>query len=1147
MSKTKKKITYQMKDDISHVLDLPDMYVGSARPAKFEDFCGFQTESEFSISKKEVTYPPALVRIFIEILSNAIDNVQRSKEFGTECKAIKVSINKETGETSVWNDGMVIPIELSDIEIEGKKVYNHTLIFGYLRTSGNYDKTEKKTVSGKNGVGATVCSVFSTKFTVKGVDPINHKTLEQTWTENSRKTTSPKITSSKLKTGYTEISYIPDFNRFGITGYTDDIISVLIKYVIDTAMLTKVKVYLNNIQIKVNTLQSYAKLYSEVDLAKKDMLHIITPNSEVLVTPSNGAGFQAISFVNGIYTREGGVHVNAFVEALLRPIVTKLNEKAKSKLTISDVKSYFRLFVNSTVINPEFSSQEKVRLDYPKVEAKVDQKDIDKLLKWNVIKEINDLIKLKNNLSLKNVEKKGRGFMKIDKLDDANDAGSSKGYECSLILCEGDSAKTFGITGMQTGVYGSKGRNKLGIMSLFGKVLNVRNSSSDTIAKNKVIVNIINAIGLKQGIDYSLDENWKKLRYGRVIVLTDADCDGLAIASLLLNFFHYLFPSLLKRDIPFIVNMCTPIVRISGLKGSDTLFYDESRFREYAKTKTPDWLKKHSQYYKGLGSSTDQDAKELFGQKMLEYKYDDKTDETLNKVFHKKNADMRKQWLEEYDPNEPKPFSIDDMGQFTPMTITDFLETETITFSWADCIRSIPNLIDGFKVSQRKCLFGAKKAGLSYTKPPMKVAQFGAYVAKETSYHHGEQSLFETIVKMAQKFVGSNNIPIFDRKGNLGTRLVNGDDAAQPRYIFTRMDALTHLIFRKDDDPLLDYINEDGDEVEPAFYVPIIPMILVNGALGIGTGWSSSIPSFNPLDLIECIRIWLDNDGEVLQIDPENDTEFSLFPELVPWYRGFEGKILRQGNKFVSYGNLTQSTSNSFTITEIPVGMSIDKFKSNMEDLLENKSISKMVNNSTPNKPDFTLTENKQSEFKCSQESLGLHSYLHVTNMVLFNRNQRLKKYGLDEIIDEFCKIRYEYYKLRKAYLLKKLESELTHLRNKIKFITECIEGSIDLRNINEDKAISVLETKKYDKENGSFDYLLNMPMRSQTKNVIEKLQSDLMVKLNELEKLKTQTEKDMWLNELDEFTSEYNKWVVTVDDENAKKIKKNKKNIDLI
>lgn len=1122
-----------MKDDISHVLDLPDMYVGSTRLYKVKEFCGLQKEDNFVIERQEVVYPPALIRIFIEILSNAIDNVQRSREFGPECKSIKISINKDTGETSVWNDGMVIPIELSNIEIEGKKLYNHSLIFGYMRTSGNYDKDEKKTVSGKNGVGSSCTNCFSSQFTVKGLDPINHKSLEQTWTENSRKTTGPKVVSSKLKTGYTQVIYTPDFKRFGISEYSDDIISILLKYVIDTAMLTKVKVYFNDTLVKVSTLQSYAKFYSEVDLARKDMLHIQIPNNEVLVCPSNGTGFQSISFVNGIYTREGGVHVNAFVETLFRPIVEKLNEKAKSKLTIADVKAYFRLFVVSTVINPEFSSQEKVRLDYPKVDAKVDTAITDKLLKWSVIKDILDYIKLKNNLSLKNVEKKSKNFIRIEKLDDANDAGGPKGYQCSLILCEGDSAKTFGITGMQTGIYGTKGRDKLGIMSLFGKVLNVRNSTPETIAKNKVVVNIINAIGLKQDVDYSLDENWKKLRYGRVIILTDADCDGLAIASLILNLFHVLFPTTLKRPSPFVVNMCTPIVRISGIKGGDLLFYDESRFREFAKTKTPDWLKKHSQYYKGLGSSTDKDAKELFGKKMIEYEFDSKADDTLNKVFHKKNADMRKDWLERYDPSKPKALSIDDQGQFTTMAITDFLENETITFSWADCKRSIPNLIDGFKESQRKVLFGAKKANLAYNKPPMKVAQFGAYVSKETCYHHGEQSLYETIVKMAQKFVGSNNIPLLDRKGNFGTRLVNGDDSAQPRYIFTKMDALTHLIFRKDDDPLLDYVNDDGDDVEPAFYVPIIPMILVNGALGIGTGWSSSIPMYNPLDLIECIKLWLDNEGEITHKDPETDIEISLFPSLSPWYNGFEGSIVKEGNKFVSYGVQKQVNSSSVQITELPIGMSIDKFKVSMEELVENKALHKMVNNSTPNQADFTLS------YKEKLPNLGLHSYLHITNMVLFNGSERLKKYSIDEILDEFCKCRFRYYKLRKQYLIKKLESEISHLENKIKFVSECIEGTIDLRNIDESKAISILESKHYNKEDNGYDYLLNMPMKSQTKTIIEKMKAELSLKLGELEKLKNQTEKSIWISELDEFEVEYKKYI---SEETIVKNKKNKK-----
>ena len=422
-------------------------------------------------------------------------------------------------------------------------------------------------------------NVFSTKFTVKGLDPNNQKVLEQTWTNNMRNTTEPKITSTKLKTGFTKVTYVPDFNQFDLEEYTDDIINLYTKYVIDAAMLTKVKIYLNDKLIPVNSLESYSELY---ETPTDEKVFIKNKNSEVLICPANINEFQHISFVNGVYTRLGGVHVDTWSEAIFRPIVEKFNKKDKPQVNIKDIKQFFRIFVVSTIPNPEFSSQDKEKLEAPKINVEVKQADINKLLKWSVIEEINDIIKMKEMVVLKKTEKKKKGYTKVEGLDSANNAGGKLGYQCSLILCEGLSAKTYAVAGIQKGVYNKAGRDFFGVLALRGKLLNCRNSIPATIAKNKVITDLIQALNLRHDLDYTEDNNYKTLSYGKVILLTDADVDGLHISGLLMNFFHYLFPSLLEREDPFVVSMCTPIVRVFNPKG-DMLFYDENKFREFAK------------------------------------------------------------------------------------------------------------------------------------------------------------------------------------------------------------------------------------------------------------------------------------------------------------------------------------------------------------------------------------------------------------------------------------------------------------------------------------------------------------------------------------------------------------------------------------
>ena len=382
-----KKSIYQKKDQISHVLDRSDLWVGSTRPKNSEEFIVIKDkDGDFKIIKKIINYPPAFLRIFIEALSNAIDNYQRSKKTKTPSKMIKININEDTGETSVWNDGQGITIEIHPEE----KMYNHTLIFGHLLSGSNYDDTEQRDVSGRNGVGIKGTNIFSKKFTVFGLDSANKKTFSQTWKNNMREVEDPIIKDTKLNDNFTKVTYFPEFERFGLEGYTSDIISLFLKYIIDASMLmSTVDVYFNEELIPVNDLESYSQLY---ETTSSDSLLIKNKNCEVLVCPANINEFQAISFVNGVYTKLGGVHVDACSEAIFRPLVEKFNKKDKPQVNIKDIKQFFRIFIVCSLPNPEFSSQEKDKLESPKLNFEIKQADINKILKWNVIEEINDII-----------------------------------------------------------------------------------------------------------------------------------------------------------------------------------------------------------------------------------------------------------------------------------------------------------------------------------------------------------------------------------------------------------------------------------------------------------------------------------------------------------------------------------------------------------------------------------------------------------------------------------------------------------------------------------------------------------------------------------------------------------------------------------
>jgi len=1111
---------YSKKNPIEHILLRPDMYVGSSKLRQLEEYVANKDDSgQYYISKQLISSSPAILRIFVEALSNAIDNVERSKKTDTLCTYIKINIDKDSGETSISNDGDIVPIEKNEEE----NCYNHTMIFGQLLTGSNYDDEEERIISGRNGLGIKLCNVFSSYFSVEGCDPVTQQIFFQSWTNNMRQTTGPVIKKTKLTKGYTKVTWIPDFTQFGIDKYTDDIINLYTRYILDAAMLSKVKIYLNKELLPYNNLQKYSTLYKNISDEK---LYIKTNNSEVLLSPYSE--FQAISFVNGVYTKLGGQHVNSWIESIFRPLLSKINKKGKPLLNIKDIKQFFRIFVVATVINPEFDGQNKFKLEAPEIKTKISKNNIDSILKWNVINDIEDIIRSKEMMVMKKSERKKKGFTKINGLDPANNAGTKNSYKCTLVLCEGLSAKSYVVAGIEKGVYDKKGRDWFGIYPLRGKLLNVRNAVPTAISKNAVITDIIQTLGLRHDIDYRIEENYKTLRYGKVMVTTDADVDGIHIEGLLMNLFHSLFPTILLRQTPYIVSMKTPIVRVFGKKGEkDLLFYDERKYHNFV-SQTDKKFK--AKYYKGLGTTKPSDVPDTFGLKMVEYKHDDDTNFNMNKVFDKRFADSRKNWLEEYNETCVNSESLDDMGNIVHMNITDFINNELIKFSHNDCKRSIPNCIDGLKESQRKILYSVKKRNLKYNGTSLKVAQLGGYVAEHTNYQHGEQNLFETITKMANEFPGSNNIPLLYRDGMFGTRLAGGKDAASPRYIFTKMEALTHLIFRQEDDVLLDYIIDDGDLVEPKFYIPIIPMILVNGcSAGIGTGWSSNIPCYNPIELIECIKIWLDTDGEIFVEDPDNeDNIISLFPELNPWYRDFTGNIEQvDSQKYITTGQIQETKKeNTIQVTELPIGLWTDKFKEICEDLLESKKIKSIKNYSTTKKVNFFINET-QNGIKCNINTLKLKSYIYTSNLVLFNTENKIKKYkNVYEIIQDFCTIRYSYYVKRKEYLINSLKSELLILQNKHRFINEIINNNLNIMNIPEEELIFELENKNYNKINDNYDYLLKLQIRTFTQNKIIQLTNEIQILENKINILLTTTEKQMWLSDIEDFVIEYKKWI---------------------
>ena len=1106
---------YQKKSQLEHILDIPDTYIGSIE--KQEESLYIFNEIKNKITKKKITYIAGLQRIFEEILLNSFDQTVRK---GTNTTQIKVKIDKEKNEITIWNNGKGIPI----IYKESEKIYIPEMIFGMLLTSGNYDKNEKRITGGKNGYGAKLTNIFSNEFKLETVDDERKKKFQMTWKNNMEKKSKEKITDSD-KSGYTKIVFKPDLKRFNITELSNDIISLMKKRVYDIAVNTnnKVSVYYNGKKIVIKKFEDYIKLYLKDGEDKKILVDEDTNNRWSVGLYMNDDNFEQISFVNGINTNLGGTHVDYITNKIIKEYMAKLKKK-NIDVKKSYIKDKMHIFIKSFIENPSFNSQtkESMKTRSSKFGSSYDlpKKFINGLNKIGIIEEVLSFARFKEEKKLEKTDGKiKRRITGIPKLEDANWAGTKKSETCKLILTEGDSAKTFAMSGIS-----KIGRDEYGIFPLKGKLLNVKDQSPEKILKNEEINNLKKILGLKQNYKY---QSLNELRYGGIIILTDQDVDGSHIKGLVINVFHTFWPELL--ELGFIKSLITPIVKAFKKGKKDTLqFYTLTDFENWKKN--IDLKKWTTKYYKGLGTSNAKEAKECLEnieKKIVTYTWDEFADKSLNLGFKKDQADERKKWLLKFDKEDVVNQKLKDIP------ISDFINKDLIHFSNYDIHRSIPSVVDGFKPTQRKILF----TGLNHlTSKEIKVAQFSGLIGQKTDYHHGEASIISTVIKMAQNFVGSNNCNLLLPNGQFGTRLLGGEDRSSERYIFTNISPITKKIFNINDNNLLKYLQSDDLLIEPEWYMPSIPLILLNGTNGIGTGFSTTVLPHKLEDLIENIK------------DRIND---EVPKKLTPWYRSFKGEIKSlENNKYQSIGIYElNKQNNTIIIKELPIGTWTEKYKVFLEKLLIDKSVTnkrelklqciKNYNNhSTESNINFELeftgikytrltSKGKEHILK----TLKLTSNLSETNMYLFNKNNIIQKYkNTDQIMEDYYKIRLKYYGLRKQKMIEILENIVEELKNKVRFIRMVKNKQIDILDTTDEKLENDLIKNNFKKllnssNELSFNYLTTMYIRSLTLQRANKLEKECNLRIQELKELKLKNIKNMWLDDLKEILIESKKY----------------------
>lgn len=1082
MSRKEKSVeeTYQKKTPIEHVLIRPDTYIGSVQPEKREMFVWSLKESR--IVRKEIVYVPGMYKIFDEILVNAADNKTRDPKM----TMIKVEVDRNIGSITVYNDGKGIPVVMHAKE----KVYVPELIFGHLLTSSNYDDKEKKITGGRNGYGAKLCNIFSKEFFIETADGKSKKRFFQRYTCNMMNKGEPEI-EDYSGVEYTKVTFVPDLEKFSMSSLDEDFLSLLVKRVYDLAGTVKgVKVFYNNEQIPISSFKEYINLYFKEDVG---IVYETKDRWEIAYVLGDEA-LRQVSFVNRINTPRGGTHVAYISDQIVQAVVDHVKKKEKG-LTIkpAQVKANIFVFINCLIENPAFDSQTKETLttkasSFGSTHV-LSAKFIADVIRSGIVEKAASAARAKQNEQLKKTSgHKTSKLRGIPKLDDANNAGTKYGENCTLILTEGDSAKALAVSGLSV-----IGRDDYGVFPLRGKLLNVREATHKQLMENAEINNIKKIMGFQHGKAY---DDVSSLRYGHMMIMTDQDHDGSHIKGLIINMLEHFFPSVLQIK-GFLLEFITPIVRAT--KGARIrTFFTIPEYETWSET--PEGREKgwHVKYYKGLGTSTAKDAKEYFTNLSLHIKefcaLEDEDRERIDLVFSKKRVESRKQWLKEFIPGT----YLDNRAE--KISIRDFIDKEMIHFSVADNIRSIPNVIDGFKPGQRKVIYACFKRKL-YSE--IKVAQLAGYVAEHSAYHHGEQSLCQTIVNLAQDFVGSSNIPLLQPIGQFGTRLQGGKDAASPRYIYTALDKMARLLFREEDDRLLTYLRDDNMSVEPDKYVPILPVLLMNGAEGIGTGWSTNIPCFNPREIAENVKRLIRGEK------PE---------QMLPWYRGFIGEIVEQGDgRYKTFGVYKQEKFNLMNIMELPIGVWTQTYKDFLETLLESGVIKDFKEYNTDRKVCFKLDVMQD---KCDQyRKFKLCSVVSTLNMVAFDSNGYLKKYSSPEmILEEFFEVRKELYVRRKDYLLQKLHADHIILESKVRFIEEVISNTLVIVRRPSEDIYNEMTEKGYHKKENSYEYLLSMSISSLTQEKLEKLREEAKKKKAEYLSLKEKTIEELWISDIDEF-----------------------------
>ena len=1047
-------------------------------------------------------------------------------------------------------------------------------------SGSNFSSDDSKISAGMNGSGAKITNILSKEFIVETTDLKNKLNYYQKFEDGNLIKNLPiinkltKVEKDK-KNPYTQITFLIDYEFFDNNGYTSDLANVLEK-ILYTRMSyvsvycgSKINIYYNDKELKTKSLYDLSKLLlDDSDIIKCQLFNKndkkLNPIDINIGIYDCQDGQESIAFINGLMVNQG-THIRYINKLILENLKTKLEKKLKDKVKITNklISNYLFIFFSGNLTNPDYKNQSKSELSVSETRFK-DYEFEPKVYKqiWSKLETEFDRIYL-DKISKENVTKKTSKMRGILKYRSADKAGTNEAQNCTLVVPEGDSAESCVRNGLTSNK--ALGYKYFGIFNIQGVPLNVRKEidikeikknghieyiidKKKKLMENERINSLIKVMNLNYSYTYDLtpkgEEEYKTLRYGKVLIATDADVDGLGmICSLILNFFNVFFPKLLERKVINIFS--TPLIRAYPNKKNKYLeeFYNIEEYNE--------WLTKVNindykiNYIKGLAGHSIMEIKYMFkefNKNIYKFKLDEKANDYFE-IYFGNDADKRKVILAGKDEYEEEEYKENYKNKIISCSYQ--LNTNTKEFQLDNIQRKMPHIIDGLNPARRKVLAGAIKK-FKQSNSTIKVFQLGGYIAEHMMYHHGSDSLNKTIITMAQNFSGSRNIPLLLPIGQFGSRYKGGDDAGSARYISTKLNkSVVELLYPIIDNDLLEYHIIDGELAEPKYFIPILPTVLLEDISLPSTGWKIEVYARDIEQVINNVKNLI------------ND-ESSKISKMKYFKNKFKGKEVKNKNTNMLIGlyEIPKNSKDTLIINELPPKVWNEKYIDSLE---KKEFIDEVLDESTIddvriivnfkkgelNKLIAEYPDHKNNSEYLDAIEYNLNLYIKLSHHINFYQiNNAVKEYkNYETVIMDWFYIRKDCYIKRIDRELILLKYKIIMLENIIRFIENHEKYNISKKSdsianrILKDNSYIELNTTIINSPgllsneqlehhilniNQSYDYLLNLSYRKMNDNSYDNNKK----KLKELQqKIKYYQQsgiyKEIWISEIDSLYKE--------------------------